>query len=313
TKARTGYANIAEGIASSEFRNTLAIENSRPVDRDDDDWRIDLWRRGSQWNYVATADPGPLRASFYADFTYAGGDATNLYNAESEGSTDVVHASRDLVWLKPDWVVVFDRADAPANRFKRVWWQLPAMPTVTGLQTRMTTDSGQQLFITNLLPAGATMQWVDPANDGVADTVATHEPMTQRVMVEAPDAAQARFLHLVEGANSGATPTPATVIAAEGGFAGLAVNQTAVLFSIDWNQPFTQLSYTAPADVTRHIITGLTPGASYAATVTAEGADVAVSILPGGADKADAAGVLVLPAQPPQSAFLPLVTASRQN
>ena len=36
TKARTGYANIAEGIASSEFRNTLAIENSRPVDQDDE-------------------------------------------------------------------------------------------------------------------------------------------------------------------------------------------------------------------------------------------------------------------------------------
>jgi hypothetical protein len=313
TKARTGYANIAEGIASSEFRNTLAIENSRPADRDDDDWRIDLWRRGSQWNYVASADPSPLRASFYADFTYAGGDATNLYNSESEGATDIVHASRDLVWLKPDWVVVFDRADAPADRFKRVWWQLPTAPIVDGLQARMSTAGGQQLFITTLLPTDATMQRVDPANDGVEDTVATHEPMTERVMVQAPDAAQARFLHLVEGANSGATPTPATVIAAEGGFVGLAVNQTAVLFSIDWNQPFTQLRYTAPAETTRHIITGLTPGAGYAATVTATGAGVEVTIVSGGDARADAAGVLVLPAAPGASAFLPLVTAGRQN
>ncbi len=313
TKARTGYANIAEGIASSEFRNTLAIENSRPVDRDDDDWRIDLWRRGSQWNYVATADPGPLRSSFYPDFTYAGGDATNLYNSESEGATDVVHASRDLVWLKPDWVVVFDRADAPADRFKRVWWQLPALPTVNGLQARITTAGGQQLFITNLLPTGATMQWVDPANDGVEDTVATHEPMTQRVMVQAPDAAQARFLHLVEGANGGATPTPATVITAEGGFVGLAANQTAVLFSVDWDQPFSQLRYTAPAGVTRHIITGLTPGASYAATVTATGAGVDVTILPGGDTVADGAGVLVLPAEARASAFLPMVASSTRG
>ena len=313
TKARTGYANIAEGIASSEFRNTLAIENSRPVDRDDDDWRIDLWRRGSQWNYVATADPGLLRSSFYPDFTYAGGDATNLYNSESEGSTDVVHASRDLVWLKPDWVVVFDRADAPADRFKRVWWQLPALPTVNGLQARMTSARGQQLFITNLLPAGATMQWVDPANDGVADTVATHEPMTQRVMVQAPDGVAARFLHLVEGADSGAPPTPATVITAEGGFVGLAMNQSAVLFSHDWDQPFTQLRYTAPAGVTRHIITGLEPGAGYAATVTPAADGVAVTILPGGDARADAAGVLVLPAAPAANAFLPLVTTGRQN
>lgn len=311
TKARTGYANIAEGIASSEFRNTLAIENSRPVDRDDDDWRIDLWRRGSQWNYVATADPGPLRASFHPGFTYVGGDATNLYNSESEGATDVVHASRDLVWLKPDWVVLYDRADAPADRFKRVWWQLPVAPVVNGLQARMNSTGGQQLFITALLPAGATMRLLDPANDGVAETVATHEPMTQRVMVEAPVAAQARFLHLVQGADSGAAPTPATLIMTEDGFVGLAVNQTAVLFAEDWDQPFAQLHYTAPVGVSQHIITGLTPGAGYNATVTTADAGVTVTLLAGGNAVADEAGVLALPAEPRVSAFLPLVTQGR--
>lgn len=45
TKARTGYANIAEGIASSEFRNTMALQNIRPADLGDDDFRVDLWRR----------------------------------------------------------------------------------------------------------------------------------------------------------------------------------------------------------------------------------------------------------------------------
>jgi len=308
TKARTGYANIAEGIASSEFRNTLAIENSRPVDRDDDDWRIDLWRRGSQWNYVATADPGSLRSSYYPDFTYAGGDATNLYNSESEGAIDVVHASRDLVWLKPDWVVVYDRADAPADRFKRVWWQLPVAPAVNGLQARMASTGGQQLFITALLPAGATMTLVDPADDGVTETVATHEPMTQRVMVEAPAAPQARFLHLVQGADGGATPTPATVITTDDGFVGLAVNQTAVLFAEDWEQPFVQLRYTAPVGVSRHIITGLTPGAGYSTTVAATAAGVTVTLQTGGNAVADVAGVLVLPAEGQSSAFLPLVT-----
>jgi hypothetical protein len=307
TKARTGYANIAEGIASSEFRNTLAIENSRPVDRDDDDWRIDLWRRGSQWNYVASADPDLLRFSFHPGFTYVGGDATNLYNSESEGATDVAHASRDLVWLKPDWVVVYDRADAPADRFKRVWWQLPVAPSVSGLQARMTSAGGQQLFITALLPADAMMQLVDPANDGVGETVATHEPMTQRVMVEAPATAQARFLHLVQGADGGATPTPATVITTENGFVGLAVNQTAVLFAEDWDQPFVQLRYTAPVGVSQHIITSLTPGVGYTATLTESGAGVAVTILPGGNAVADAAGVLVLPAGGQASAYLPLV------
>jgi hypothetical protein len=309
TKARTGYANIAEGIASSEFRNTLAIQNSRPVDRDDDDWRIDLWRRGSQWNYVATADPGVLAASFYSNFTYAGGDATNLYNAESEGATGVLHASRDLVWLKPDWVVVYDRADAPADRFKRVWWQLPTAPTINGLQAHMTTAASQQLFITTLLPADATMTLVDPANDGVQDTVATYEPMTQRVMVEAPATTTARFLHLVQGADTGAAPTTATVVATNDGFVGLAVDQTVVLFTEDREQAFSQLRYTAPLQTSRHIVTGLTPGGRYAATVATTSAGVEVTLLPDGDAIADASGVLILPIRSTVSSFLPLVTA----
>jgi hypothetical protein len=311
TKARTGYANIAEGIASSEFRNTLAIENSRPQDRDESDWRIDLWRRGSQWNYVASGDPGPLRASFYADFTYAGGDATNLYNAASEGATDVVHASRDLVWLKPDWVVVYDRADAPAGRFKRVWWQLPAAATVDGLQARVATPGGQQMFITALLPVGATMQPVDPANDGVADTVATHEPMTQRVMVAAPDGASVRFLHLVQGADAGVTPTPATLISSGDGFVGLAVNQTAVLFREEWEQPVSGSRYTAPVGTTRHIITGMEAGAGYRVTVTPAPEGVTVTLAPGGDLRADSAGVLVVAAAPAASTFLPLLVAAQ--
>jgi hypothetical protein len=205
-------------------------------------------------------------------------------------------------------VVVYDRADAPADRFKRVWWQLPVAPTVNGLQARMASAGGQQLFITALLPADATMTLVDPANDGVGETVATHEPMTQRVMVEAPAAPQARFLHLVQGADGGAAPTPATVITTDDGFVGLAVNQTAVLFAEDWDQPFVQLRYTAPVGVSQHIITGLTPGAGYSATVAATAAGVTVTILTGGNAVADAAGVLVLPAAGQASAFLPLVT-----
>jgi len=308
TKARTGYANIAEGIASSEFRNTLAIENIRPADRDDSDWRIDLWRRGSQWNLVPSGDPGPLRHSFYPGFTYAGGDATNLYNSENESATAVAHASRDLVWLKPDWVLVYDRADAPSGHFKRVWWQLPRAAAVNGLQASMTSAAGQQLFITALLPTEATMQMANPANDWVTDTVAVHEPMTQRVVVEAPNGESARFLHLVQGADGGASPTVGTLIETADGFVGLAVNGTAVLFTNDWDQPFAQLSYTAPAGTTQHIITGLPPSAGYAVTAdeTAEG--VTFTLLPNGDIPSDQAGVLVFPARPQTNSYLPLVS-----
>jgi hypothetical protein len=81
-----------------------------------------------------------------------------------------------------------------------------------------------------------------------------------------------------------------------------------VLFTEDWDQPFVQLRYTAPVGVSQHIITGLTPGAGYSATVAATAAGVTVTILTGGNAVADAAGVLVLPAAGQASAFLPLVT-----
>ncbi len=249
TKARIGYANIAEGIASSEFRNSIAIQNARPADRDDDDWRIDLWRRGSQWNLVSSGDPGPLLSSFGSGYTYAGGDATNLYNSESESSTQVAHASRALLWLQPDVIVIYDRADAPAANFKRFWLQLPRAATVGGLRATMATAKGQQLFVTTVLPGNATMTMADPSTDNVGETVATEEPMTQRLMVQAPAGAKARFLHVLQGADAGSAALSATAVRSSAGsaFEGVAVGGSLVLFPVEAAQSFTSLSYTAPA------------------------------------------------------------------
>ncbi|MCC6976659.1 MAG: hypothetical protein IT322_21825 [Anaerolineae bacterium] len=284
TKARVGYANIAEGIASSEFRNTLAIQNSRPLDRGDDDWRIDLWRRGSQWNLVASGDPGVLISAFDPLYTYAAGDATNLYNSEYEGAVEVKHASRALIWLKPDLIIVYDRADAPAERFKRVWWQIPEAATITGFTASMTTAKGQQLFITALAPEGAVMRVVDPAQDGVADTVATGEIMRERVMVEAPAAEKARFVHVLQGADGGTSPLPVALIRSAQGspFEGAAVNGAVILFPVDFDQPFTGTEYTAPAGTTVHLITGLSPETAYAVTLTPLPEGIKVVVAPAG-------------------------------
>jgi hypothetical protein len=296
TKARVGYANIAEGIASSEFRNTLAIQNARPADRSDDDWRIDLWKRGSQWNLVPSGDPGVLAYSAGAEYTYAAGDATNLYNSTNESATDVAHASRALVWLKPDFVVVYDRADAPANRFKRVWIQLPTPAKVNGLRATMTTATGQQLFISALLPAGATLRAVNPNTDNVGETVATGELMKQRIVIESLNNPKARFLHVLQGANKGAAAVPAVAIRSTAGdaYEGAAVNGTAVLFPVDAGKPFTTLTYSAPAGTTLHLITGLQPGAGYTATITSEANGVMVTIKAGGTTQTDSAGVLIV-------------------
>ncbi|MFN3335745.1 MAG: hypothetical protein ACK47M_24865, partial [Caldilinea sp.] len=154
----------------------------------------------------------------------------------------------------------------------------------------------------------ATLQLINPAHDGVADTVAVHEPMTQRVMVEAPASTRARFLHLVQGADDGASPTTASVIHTEDGFVGLAVKQSIVLFSEDWEQPFHQLRYSALGGVNRHILTGLPANTGFSVSLETTNDEVRVTVLPGGEVRTDAAGVLVLSAGAHQDAFLPLVS-----
>lgn len=297
TKARIGYADIAEGIASSEFRNLPALQNIRPFDRDDSDWRIDLWQRGSQWNLVASGDPQLLAYSMNDLFVYALGDATNLYNSESESASDILHASRSILWLKPDFIVVYDRTDSKTEGgFKRWWLQLPNSPNINGHQAVMQTVNGQQLFISCLLPDNVELSGVEKTDPHVEDGIARDEPMTTRLKIEAIGApASVRWLNILQGANAGVTAAATTLIRSEDGFyEGVVIdNSTLALFPAQIGAAQT-ISYLAPSSVTLHLITGLTPGANYTVKIenTAEGQHVTIS--PDGDQIADSGGVLLL-------------------
>jgi hypothetical protein len=298
TKGRAGYANIAEGIASSEFYNTVTVGNDRPVDRDDSDWRIDLWRRGSQWNLVSDDNPALLAHSANELFTYVSGDATPLYNSASEGATAVLHASRSLLWLKPDVIVVYDRAETNGPGYVKRWWlQLAAPATVRGQQAVSTTPGGQQLFVTALLPTGAAPQAVNQTEQFVEDTIAHHEPMQVRLMTEAPGApAAVRMLHVVEAADGGASASAVVLVRSEDGqWEGALVGDTVVLFVQSVGQALSgALRYMAPGGAAVHVITGLEPNAGYDVQLARADGGTAVSIQPGSALLADEGGVLVV-------------------
>jgi hypothetical protein len=297
TKGRAGYADIAEGVASSEFYNTLAIENERPADRDDSDWRIDLWQRGSQWNLVSAGDPQIAAYSFNPAFTYASGDATNLYNSEYENVLDVVHASRSIVWLKPDFIIVYDRAETKSDgRFKRWWLELAQPAKVKGNLAVSATAGGQQLFVTVLLPANASLQAVNKVDRHISDTTAQGETMQVRLMSEAPGNPKlTRFLHVLQGADADVSAdTVALVQSDDGLWEGAAVHGTLILFAHDFNQTLSApLSYNVPADVKQHIITGLTPGAGYDVQVETTSDGLRVIVNPGTQYQADSGGVLL--------------------
>jgi len=81
-----------------------------------------------------------------------------LVEADRITGVAVTRAERAVVWLKPDHIIVYDRAATQsAGKFKRWWLQLPRPATVSGKQATMTTASGQKLFVTTLLRANAVL------------------------------------------------------------------------------------------------------------------------------------------------------------
>ncbi len=290
TKERTGYDLDAE---SSLNHNTLALQNTQ-VQRDPTDYRTIEWQLGSQWSYVAVGDPKIVAQSLSPNFTYVTGDATNLYNSTNENSTDILHASRSVIWLKPDYIVVYDRATSQtANRFKRFWLNVPTLPTISGRLATMTTAAGQRLFVTSLLPASSTI--TAEQSTVVVGDVANFEPMKYRIRVDATGGpTNARFLHVLQGADAGSAAGAATLLQSSGGtsFEGVAAPGFAVLFPVTLGSAFGGLTYTAPASSNVHRVTGLTPGAGYRVTLQPGDAGVQVSISAGGATLADAGGVL---------------------
>jgi len=293
TKDRTGYGLYGNNIQTSDYHNTLALENDMPIHHDPDDYRYFHWQRGSQWLYEPSADGQILAYSFGQGYVYALGDATGLYNSDYEEVTDISHASRSIVWLEPDHIVVYDRATSKtAGRFKRFWLQLPAQAVVFDNHATVTTASGQQLFVTTLLPSDAVIS----SELAEMPEEAAQEPMKFRLKVEAPGGPQGvRFLHVLQGADAGASANSVALVVSTSGtpFEGGQVNTTVVLFPVNLSTPFTSLTYTVPTAIKTHLITGLTPNSGYDVVTQPVGNDVQVTINTGATYYTDSGGVLI--------------------
>jgi hypothetical protein len=294
TKERTGYGSA---VGSSDYENTLALQNDRPLH--DQGYRAVNAQRGSQWLIVPEGDGKLLATSVIAKgatpkLVYALGDATALYNSTYEKATDIVHASRSVVWLAPDRVVTYDRALSKTDhRFKRYWLCLPSQGTVAGNLMTMTSAKGQKLFVRSLLPAGAamTVEAAEPLTDGGREP-ASNDPIRYRLRVEASGGPKsARFLHTVQGADGNAAPETTTLVRSTGGtpYEGAALPDVVVMFPVDVG-PVASVAYTAPAGAKAHVITGLAPSAGYTVAMT----NGSITITPGGDSKADSGGVLVI-------------------
>ena len=176
----------------------------------------------------------------------------------------------------------------------------------------MQTAAGQQLFVTALLPANATLTAVNTDEQHIEDTAAADDPMKVRLEVDAPGDPAGRALP-ARAARRGCGRRRAmrrrSIKSEDGAFEGAVVAGTAVLFPVNAGAAVAQLAYVAPAGVTRHLITGLTPGAAYTVQTAPVAGGVRVTVQPGGSQRADSGGVLLIGggAAAAVLAFLPLV------
>jgi hypothetical protein len=319
TKEVSAYdAQVPSYGHGPDYHNILGIQN--------DPSNIDLSvlgydeqgyvQRGGQWaNDLNAGDPVSRASGVREDraYVYAEDDATTLYNRMSDrnnpahdSALDVLHASRSIFWLKPDHVVVYDRATTKsAGRFKRFNLTVAhAAPVVTGNTVRTTTPGGQHLFLQALLPAGAVI--TRPPFDMISP-IAKLDPVDGgalccRIQIESPDPAKPadqRFLNVLQGTDAGAQADPVTLLHShptspavfDGALlqsANPALGHTVVLFPVQLGMPAQGLTCDVSGAVDHVHAAGFKPGGAYTVSVT--GGQVKIS--EGGPQVADSAGVV---------------------
>lgn len=331
TKATIGYGNdggatdykngvtvqnvLGAAVSPDSFLgNRLRRGAQMPQNRSAADPRVLARSETPRYSFVA-GDATDLYNAWYEP-----GDATPT----AQRALDVRHVSRAVLWLKPDHIAVYDRVEsATAQRAKRFWLnlpdQLPAVPQISGDRVVSVTPGGQRLHVASLLPAAKTLSIVtddsimSPSVNGwalgdedsfiqVRTVAGGPQKFATRLRVEADGAPlQTRFLHVLQGSTGTAAPDPAALAISEilsgcatpaGAFEGAVVGTNSVWFARAVSPAYACLALRVPAAVTQHLVTGLTPFASFQLTRTTAGADQLLSLRPGGPWLADAGGVL---------------------
>lgn len=149
-------------LGSLDYKNTLVLENSVQTATGVSFWTQNQ-QHGSQDAYGPGGDPQLLAHSLATAYTYALGDATNLYNNIAGHSTEIPRShpldsldqTRHHRHLRP-------RRSATAGRYKKFMLMLPSVPSIAGRRVVSLIGSGgssiQLVALDSLLPAAVSMQ-----------------------------------------------------------------------------------------------------------------------------------------------------------
>lgn len=207
-----------------------------------------------------------LGTSSNADYYYGAVDPTGAYGVAFNDcqhcaeTANVDLSQREVLWLKPDVIFVYDRAETKSSSsFKNFHLDVQTVPAISGNLASVTSPKGQKLFITALLPATST--WSQSALD------ISHErdsPVKILLTNQTGTAPSIRMLHILEGKNSG-EPSATSLVRSSGGteFEGGVVGRTLVLFKRRRADAFSSTTFPA-SGATKGYVTGLVANARYA-------------------------------------------------
>ena len=299
TKEMSNYDNNGVGL-TTVYHNTLALQNWSQNGTPSLNWfESGEWANGSQWILGLNAGDPTTAMSNGPGYVYAASNLTNLYNrpnfwTPAAAATDILQATRSIVWLNGDYVVVYDRATSiHSGLFKRFNLSLVTNPAIAGKTATETLASGQNLFVQTLLPQNAALSAINGAVN--LNPIAELEPTRYVLTVQDPTLpTDTRFLHVLQGADPGIAMVPASYLMNSAGaaFDGAAFGSTAVYFPVSASGAFSGTSLPAPAGVHTLLVTGLAAHATYTVTVQPSGSGNLIGIATGAGTSSDAAGVL---------------------
>lgn len=227
-----------------------------------------------------------------------------MYRSDSIGNPQVVTWAREIVYLRPNQFVVYDRtvkASAPDDQF--LAFHFPALPVAGSApsgEKRLDVTYGVYAgAMTTVLPVGATTTNISmyPKND--TDPGSKPSKVWQ-VQVRAANAnTSQQWLTVFDLSTSAAQVATASKITVTSGAAtgallargtdnsAVIVNTGAAGTTIAGN-----IAYAVPAVATTHVITELPARRGYTVSITVAAGKHLISVVPGGSLVTSAKGVL---------------------
>jgi hypothetical protein len=301
TKEMSNYDNNGQG-QTVIYHNTLGLQNwcapCATITWQGPDGPI--YANGSQWMLGEDAGDPTTIMSTGPGYVFAASNLVNLYNkapniwTPADSIDNITQATRSILWLNNDYIVVYDRATSiNSGLFKRFYLSLDNPPAIHGNTATETLASGQQLFIQTLLPLAPSLSSFNGAAN--LTTLADLEPTQYIYQVQDPSLPlDTRFLHVLQGADAGASMAAATYLQSTAGtpFDGAHFATSEVWFPVSANGVFSGCTLPGQTGVRTVIVTGLTPNAAFGISINGNSVTVSPS---GSTVTADAAGVLVIP------------------